>query len=335
MIKALFTLCLVLIGFNLNSQIAPNFTAVDTDGNIIKLYEDYLDKGKVVVLKIFFVDCPPCNAIAPAVQEKFVKWGSGNDKVKFIEVSNKLGDRNFAVKAYKEKHGITFPSVSADGGGFDVAKPYMDGTLGQWSGTPFFAVITPDKKMQYEVIFNQLDNFIEEALKVQPAPNKVSIQLTGPLTTLPPNVNFILKNDTVGGLTYNITEITAGKNEFSYPSSQFPKLDKPIIVLESKALAQNGSINVSDLIYVRNHILGTNKFTRDVEFTAADLNESGTINVTDLVIMQKVILRLFDSFPNNVPSYKMLPAKVPVIISGTPGSTINYPVELIKLGNLK
>ena len=78
----------------LSAQQAPDFNVTDTENKVHRLYADYLDQGKVVVFKIFFVNCPPCNAIAPAFQQKYVQWGSGTGNVQFIEMTNKIGDTN-------------------------------------------------------------------------------------------------------------------------------------------------------------------------------------------------------------------------------------------------
>jgi hypothetical protein len=332
----LFVILLLVATSNLISQTMPDFTVVDTDLKIHNLYADYLDKGKVVVIKIFFVDCPPCNAIAPATQAKYVRWGEGKERVQFIEMSTLLTDRNSHVRAYKLKHGITFPSISGDGGGFDAAKLFTNGSLGMYSGTPLFVVITPDKKYTYEVLFNQLDNFIEEGLKVSTTkPAKLSFKVEGAPTGLPANVNFILTSDTTDSNAprYNITQLTGGTNSFDYPSTQFPKLNKPIIILESKAKAFASGINVADLVSMKNHIVGSVPFTTDQQKIASDLNNSGTINAADLVALQRVILQVTDAFPNDTPSYKMLPAKIPVNFAS--GSINEINTQLVKLGNVK
>jgi peroxiredoxin len=329
----LFLLALQIIS---KGQTVPDFTVVDTDGKIHSLYDDYLNKGKIVVLKAFFVDCPPCNSVAPRFQEKYVKWGEGKDRVQFIEMSTKLEDRNRHVIEYKGKHSLTFPSISADGGAFDAIKPYINGTLGSYSGTPLFVVITPDKKYTYDVIFSQIDNFIEAGLlsnqEIKPA--KLSFKIDGLQTVLPGDVNLILTNDTLGiPPRYNITQLTGGTNTFDYPSQKFPKLTKPIIILESKAKAIGPGVNVSDLVLMKNHILGTNLLTTEAQKVAADVNGSGTINASDLVVLQRVILQVVDEFPNATPSYKILPEKIPV--NFTSGSTNEIKIELIKIGNIK
>ncbi|HQX45177.1 MAG TPA: hypothetical protein PK209_11520, partial [Saprospiraceae bacterium] len=60
-----FTLFLFLLPFICSAAKAPDFTITDYNNKVHKLYSDYLNKEKVVVLKLFFVACPPCNAIAP------------------------------------------------------------------------------------------------------------------------------------------------------------------------------------------------------------------------------------------------------------------------------
>jgi thiol-disulfide isomerase/thioredoxin len=333
----LYLILLLAAKSNLLSQIMPDFTVVDTDLKIHNLYADYLDKGKVVVVKIFFVDCPPCNAIAPSTQAKYVRWGEGKDRVQFIEMSTLLTDRNSHVREYKLKHGITFPSISGDGGGFDAAKIFTNGSLGRYSGTPLFVVITPDKKYTYEVLFSQLDNYIEDGLKITTAtkPAKISFKVEGASTGLPSNVNFILTSDTTSANAprYNITQLTSGTNSFDYPSTQFPKINKPIIILESKAKAFASGINVADLVAMKNHIVGSVPFTTDQQKVASDLNNSGTINAADLVALQRVILQVTDSFPNDTPSYKMIPAKISVDFAS--GSVNELNTQLVKLGNVK
>ena len=47
----IFILCTV----SLEAQFAPDFTITDSDGEEHSLYADYLDHGKTVVIKLFFV----------------------------------------------------------------------------------------------------------------------------------------------------------------------------------------------------------------------------------------------------------------------------------------
>ncbi|MBK8700624.1 MAG: dockerin type I repeat-containing protein [Saprospiraceae bacterium] len=318
------------------AQLAPDFTVTDTDNQVHKLYDDYLNQGKVVVLKVFFVNCPPCNAIATAVQQKYVDWGSGNGNVQFIEMTNKIGDTNPYVIGYKNMHGLTFPSISADGGALNAIIPYTNGTFGLWSGTPLFAVIAPNKTVHYDVLFSNLSAVIELAggsMAAPPTSVNLNVAFAGP--SLPAGVSYWLKSATVAGPTYNITQLTNGTHQFSYPSATFPELQNPIIEIVSTANAGSTLLTVTDLVNIRNHILGSQRFTNESQKIASDVNSSGTISVTDLVLIQKVIAGLLTQFPNNTPSYKLIPASIPLIVPQGGGGTVTVQGELIKMGNVK
>ena len=77
------------------------------------------------VLKIFFVACPPCRSIAASTEIYYQEWGAGMADVEFIEMTNRANDDDADVNGYKEDFGITFPSVSAQGGSL--------GALTEWS----------------------------------------------------------------------------------------------------------------------------------------------------------------------------------------------------------
>ncbi len=332
-----FILVLTLFSYlTVSAQLAPDFTVTDTGGKVHKLYADYLDKGKVVVFKIFFVNCPPCNSIAPAVQQKYVQWGSGTGNVQFIEMTNKIGDTNPYVIDYKNKHGLTFPSISSEGGALTAIVPYMNGTFGLWSGTPMFAVITPTKTVYYDVLFNNLDNVIMAAGGTMAAPpSTVNLNVAFQNPTLPQGVSYVLKPAGASSPKYNITQLTNGTHQFTYPSATIPEMQNPEIVLESTASAFSSLITVTDLVAIRNHILGSQPLPLASQKTAADVNGNGSITVSDLVALQKVIGGLSTTFPNNVPSYKLIPASIPLMLPQGGGGTVTLSGELIKMGNVK
>ena len=111
------------------AQKAPDFTITDYNGQTHTLYEDYLDEGKVVMLKIMFVACPPCNLSAPGVQALYEEFGEGMEDVQFFDLSNKSWDSNDAMRGFGEKHGLTFPGAGADGGSLSAVGPYTSGTF--------------------------------------------------------------------------------------------------------------------------------------------------------------------------------------------------------------
>ena len=161
MLKQYFFLFLILLScLKADAQSAPNFTVTDSWGVTHNLYEDYLDQEKTVVLKIFFVACPPCNLIAPHLEPLYQDWGGGQGDVQFIELSIRQNDTNAQVNTYKTTHGTTYPAVGGQGNSVPATTPYTDGTFGPWTGTPTFVVIAPDRSLVYDVYGNNTQGTI-------------------------------------------------------------------------------------------------------------------------------------------------------------------------------
>lgn len=183
--------------FNLQAQKkARDFKVTTTDLKAIELYRDYLNKGKVVLLKIFFVDCPPCNEIAPQVSQLYKKYGSGKNQVEFIELSNKAWDNNSAVTGYKIKYDLPCPSVSNDGGSVQAAALYSDNFYGPFFGTPTFAVIKPDGIVNFDPrgpnrneTITRLDSALAQALRTIVTPPVDTVVVIPPVDTVKPPVD--------------------------------------------------------------------------------------------------------------------------------------------------
>lgn len=108
-----------------NAQIgstAPDFTAVDTHGDTIHLYE-ILNEGKYVILDFFFTTCGPCIYYSPQVNLAYEKYGCNTQDVVFISVD--YGDTNAEVLAYDAKYNIEYPSIGGQqGGGNAIVSQY-------------------------------------------------------------------------------------------------------------------------------------------------------------------------------------------------------------------
>lgn len=195
--RHILVLVFILTGFNLliGQKKARDFTVVTTDRKTIALYKDYLNKGKVVVLKIMFVDCPPCNEIAPSFSALYKKYGSGQKQVEFIELSNKTWDADPAMIGYKIKYDLPCPSVSNDGGSVQAAGLYSDNYYGSFFGTPTFIVIKPNGDLEFDPRgFNsaqtaiKLDTSIAQALRSinVTVPPKDTVIIVPPKDTIKP-----------------------------------------------------------------------------------------------------------------------------------------------------
>ena len=81
---------------------------------------------------------------------------------------------------------------------------------------------------------------------------------------------------------------------------------------ESLSLSRNGSftngVSTLDLVFIQKHILNIDTLTSSYKMLAADVNGSGSISTLDLVFIRRLILTIEDNFPNEVPSWRLIPA---------------------------
>ena len=58
-------------------------------------------------------------------------------------------------------------------------------------------------------------------------------------------------------------------------------------------------VSTKDLILIQRHVLGTQKLDSPYKLIAADINKSGNINGLDLIELRKLVLGIYNEFPNN------------------------------------
>jgi len=58
-------------------------------------------------------------------------------------------------------------------------------------------------------------------------------------------------------------------------------------------------ISTADLIAIQRHLLGNQEFSKQIQFIAADVNHDESITAVDLIELRKVILGIYDVFPQN------------------------------------
>jgi peroxiredoxin len=287
MMKYTYTLGLCLLfSAVLTAQKAPDFTITDYNGKVHKLYEDYLDQGKVVMIKIMFVICPPCNSIAPSVQALYEDFGEGREDVEFFELSNKSWDTNSAVKGFGEKHGLTFPGAGVDGGALAAVDPYVAGTFGRFLGTPTFIVIDKDGNVDFAVNFSNLKSAIEDALDDT---GGCSNAFSGEVDTTAGAIAVSLKSDVPGSMVYQLNPDSAsayGYNcEFTFP----PQALQYYVEVEKDGEDLLG-LSTKDIVFTVRHLLGLQPFTKSEEKLAADFNANNVVSAQDISEMRKLIL---------------------------------------------
>jgi thiol-disulfide isomerase/thioredoxin len=329
---------IAFIFFGLNGITAQNtmhnFNATDTEGHAHRLYEDYLDKGKVVVIKFFFTTCPPCISNAPLWQQKYVQWGSGNQDVEFFSATILTSDNNTQVNNFENTYNQTMKGFSNEGNASSIVSPFRNGVYGPWYGTPSFAIIAPDKKLYYPVFFEDLDATINEAKNTTTsAATTVNVQLTTNSIDIPDgHIKLFIKPKNAVSPKIEIQKNTAGEYTFAYPSATIPEMNEPEVIMESFGPAYTNKVSASDILAIQKHILQLELLNPSYKLIAADVNGDNKITASDMLNIRKVILQLSPSFPNNIPSYKAIPTSQ--LISVSPGNAIPINFNIIKMGNV-
>lgn len=332
--KRIFT-CLCLLAachvLVFSQKLAPDFTATDTEGITHSLYADYLAENKLVVVHLFFVNCPPCNQIADDLGTLYKKLGEGKGKVQFLEFSILSGDTNEEIRNYKSDHKLTFPSFGYAGGSDKVFNDYTDQKVGAYSGTPHFTLVKPDGTYVYDILFADLESEIEKGTVVPS--NEVNINYISGLKAFPDNSAFYLRSHADSSYNKLIVSDTSGFVRFNYPSEDYPLTEDAYIEFHSSAALDASRIDVNDLVVVRRHILRL-KLMEGIGLITGDVTADGRIDVSDIVEMRKVILRLQSRWSHNIENYIMVPSELPLEIDQKISQTLKFSPMVVAMGNV-
>jgi len=333
--KSIITFFLVFAAYSMHAQIpAPDFTVTDTEGNDHTLYADYLDQGTTMVIKMFFVDCPPCNSVAPSVQALYEDWGEGQFDVEFMEVTIRQSDNDAKVQGFKNTHSLTFPGISADGGAIEVFDTLASGNWGPFFGTPSFYVIHPDGTVVSGLNFAGVNGAIESSGAtgdgggtVLTTGFNVSVREAADPSNMLSNVEYFI------GDSENLNGTLLPVDLSSYDNVEalidaFPNINNPSIIFQ-KNDQHLTNVSTIDISFISKHILGIEIFQEDYKVIASDINGDGSVSALDLGTLTKVVLGL-EPFPAD--SWIFDPPFVELSLD--PGNTINLNSEGIKIGNV-
>ena len=319
----------------LQSQKAIDFSVTDINGQQHKLYNDYLNKGKVVVTYLMLTDCPPCHVMAPRFEQLNKTFGSGKGNVQFLLLSISPSDTVKALEHFRDTHQISAPVIGKDGGSLTASLQFINARYGPYQYVPQFSIILPNGTVVYDIVMSRLEERIKDALTARNTmPNKINVGISIPMVKdqlLPSKGNFYFRSAQDLKYERNISELTGGKLSFEYPSASFPEVIEPYITFEYKESTPKGIVTISDVIALRKHVLGLDILTGDAR-TAADVNNDGRVNLSDVVAMQRVLLGIDATWPDK-PSLLMFPSRIPIEITGM-AQTIQIQSKLIWTGNL-
>lgn len=129
----------VSIGFD-----APDFVAVDCNGNEVHLY-DILDSGQYVFIDFFHYTCGPCRELMPFVEESYYYYGCNDKDVFYMEISS---DNASLCMQWIEEFDVEYPTISKEDGGSEIRSVY------RIPGDPFFMLIAPDRSIVLSSWYN-------------------------------------------------------------------------------------------------------------------------------------------------------------------------------------
>lgn len=146
-------------------QTAPDFSFTDVNGETHTLSET-LAEGKVVLLDLFFVDCPPCNDWAPELDQLAADYENSNVEIWAISPFDShtyINNSIFAPTHDNQKVGGT------DGDGAAVVSLFEQNF--NFGGYPTYSVICSDGSITWDLWpltpgINQIRSQLTEACGV-------------------------------------------------------------------------------------------------------------------------------------------------------------------------
>ena len=143
------------------SEIMPDFTATDIDGNEIHLY-DILDAGQAVLINFFLTGDPYSEAPMADMMEAYRLYGCNQAGVFVMEISPNGHDE--ACQAWVDQFGVQYPTISRDGGGNEIAQAIPVGYY------PTIMLIRPDHTFASRDIYPPTLEYIIGAMEAEGIP---------------------------------------------------------------------------------------------------------------------------------------------------------------------
>jgi len=98
------------------------------------------------------------------------------------------------------------------------------------------------------------------------------------------------------------TKVTDENGKYAFPEVPFGSAYEVVPIKDVNPL--NG-VSTLDLIKIQQHILGDEELSSPYKVIAADVDRSGSISTIDLVHLRKLLLGIYEEFPNNT-SWRMV-----------------------------
>ena len=140
------------------TEIMPDFTTTDIDGNEIHLY-DILDAGQAVLINFFLYGDEFSEAVMRDMVEAYHLYGCNEHDVFFMEISPNGHDNE--CQNWVEQFHVEYPTISRDGGGNDIAQAIPVGYY------PTIMLIRPDHTFANRDIYPPTLEYIINAMNTE------------------------------------------------------------------------------------------------------------------------------------------------------------------------
>jgi len=140
------------------SEIMPDFTGIDINGNEIHLY-DILDAGQAVLINFFLYGDEYSEAIMRDMVEAYRLYGCNAHDVFFMEISPNGHDDE--CLAWVNQFGVEYPTISRDGGGNSIAQEIPVGYY------PTIMLIRPDHTFANRDIYPPTLEYVIDAMEAE------------------------------------------------------------------------------------------------------------------------------------------------------------------------
>jgi len=151
---------LLLLGSLLLLAPAPARALTDFNGKPASL-QDYVGKGKWVVVMIWASDCHICNKEAHAYEDFHFTHSDDDAIVLGISIDGKA--KHDAAVGFIKRHKLTFPNLIGEPE--EVARLFRELTGTPFVGTPAFLFYSPDGQLKAQQIGAVPTELIEEFIK--------------------------------------------------------------------------------------------------------------------------------------------------------------------------
>ena len=141
-----------------STEIMPDFTTTDIDGNEIHLY-DILDAGQAVLINFFLYGDEFSEAVMPDMIDAYRLYGCNEHDVFFMEISPNGHDDECQI--WENHFGVQYPTISRDGGGNDIAQAIPVGFY------PTIMLIRPDHTIAVRDIYPPTLEYIINAMDAE------------------------------------------------------------------------------------------------------------------------------------------------------------------------